>query len=125
NTSLRLFSMSSSGRISAAASSGKVSSRMRPLVSAMVRVWLMEFTFYEPLLLRTLHAAHTGTQGLEFLFDFFVPAINVVDAVDQGFAIGNQTSNDQAGRCAQVGCHHRRGLQAFNPGHQGGVLFKL
>src|ERR1022692_4329681 len=43
-------------------------------------------------------AADLGADGFQLFFDFFVTAVDVVDAVDDGFAIGDEGGEDQ--RCA-------------------------
>ena len=48
--------------------------------------------------------------GRAFL-DAFIAAVEVVDAVDRGLAVGDQRGDDQAGRGAQVGGHDRRAAQ--------------
>src|SRR5215510_9284281 len=39
----------------------------------------------------------------QFLFNFLVPAIDVIDAVDQGLAFSRESGQDQRGRGAKVG----------------------
>ena len=41
-----------------------------------------------------------GADGAEFFFDVFVAAIDVVDAVDDGFAIGDEGGEDEGCRGA-------------------------
>jgi hypothetical protein len=35
-----------------------------------------------------------GAYGFQLFFDFFVAAVDVVDAVDDGFAVGDQGGED-------------------------------
>src|SRR5690606_30162284 len=116
--SLRLLFRSSTGSMPASFSSGRVSSRMRPLDRAMVRLLLM-------CLLSGGNAADAGTQHLQLFLDAFVTAINVVDAVDQGIAIGPEAGDHQAGGGPQVGRHDRSTLEPVNPGNDGGVALDL
>src|SRR5690606_896149 len=113
--SLRLFSGFSVGTMPASANSGRVPARLRPWRRAMVS---MAFSLVGPGLAR--HAANLGTQQLELLFDALVAAVDVVDAVDQRIAVGNQRRQHQAGRGAQVGGHDRRTLETIHPGDDGG-----
>jgi hypothetical protein len=41
------------------------------------------------------HAADLGSHAAEFLFEVFVAAIEVVDAVEDGFAIGDEGGEDE------------------------------
>ena len=50
-----------------------------------------------------------------------VAAIQMVNPVNDGFAIRHQAGNHQAGRGAQVGGHHRGARQARHAGDDGGV----
>ena len=56
----------------------------------------------------SVHAPDDGAQRGQLLFDIVVAAIDMVDAVDQRVALGDQASEHQAGRGAQIGGHHRR-----------------
>ena len=47
----------------------------------------------------------------------------MVDAVDQGFALGHQRGDHQAGGGTQVGGHHRSALERRHAGDDGGVAF--
>jgi hypothetical protein len=41
------------------------------------------------------HAADLGSNAAEFLFEVFVAAIEVVDAVEDGFAVGDEGCEDE------------------------------
>jgi hypothetical protein len=47
-------------------------------------------------------AADLGSDGAELFFDLFVASIDVVDAVDDGFAVGDQGCQNQRSAGAQV-----------------------
>src|SRR3990167_1699362 len=111
--SLRLLSGFSVGSIPAAASSGRVSSRIRPLERAMVSMVLAR------------HAANLRPQQLQLLFDALVTTVDVVNAINQGVALGNQCRDHQAGRRSQVGGHDRCALETFDASDDGGVAFDL
>ena len=49
-------------------------------------------------LLSGVEAFDVGADGAEFFYDVFVAAIDVVNAVDDGFAVGDQASEDEARR---------------------------
>src|SRR6202023_2156941 len=55
----------------------------------------------------------------ELLHDAFVAAIDVVDAVDDGFAAGHQPREDQAGAGAQVGSLHGAARELRGPADHG------
>src|SRR5690625_31220 len=88
NTILRLLSISSAGTIPAAAKSGSVCSRMRPLVRAMVSNWLIKCA------LLTGDSPDVRTQHLQFFFDTLVTAIDMVNAIHQRGALGHHTGDD-------------------------------
>src|SRR5690606_5326284 len=81
----------------AAASSGRVSSKMRPLDSARVRGGRAMG------ILCLLDALDIRAQRLELVLHAFVAAVQMVDAFDGGLAAGRQAGDHQAGRGAQVG----------------------
>src|SRR5690606_2665432 len=64
-------------------------------------------------------------QPRQLALDVLVAAVEVVDAVDGGFAIGDQAGKDQRGRCTQVGRHHRGAAEAGNAGHGGTVALDM
>src|SRR5690554_1787375 len=90
--SLRLCATSSKGSIPACASSGSVSLSMRPLVKASVRGLFM---LGLSLLVSVGLATDIRPQLLQFFFDTFVTAVDVVNAVDSGFTPSYQTGNHQ------------------------------
>src|SRR5450830_2178966 len=139
--SLRLLSGFSVGTMPASASNGRVSSRMRPLDSAMVSMGKLSPSTcirkaHSPLSAQagphrqkatTLarNAADLGTEHLQLLFDALITTVDVVDAVDQRVAFSGQGRNHQAGRSPQVGGHDRCAFQAVGTGNDGGVAFDL
>ena len=66
-----------------------------------------------------------GAQRTEFFLDVLVAAIEMVDAVDDGVALGDQARQDQRSRGAQVGRHHRRAAELFDATDDGGVAIDL
>jgi hypothetical protein len=85
----------------AARSSGSVSSKMRPLDRARVIMLIDPFDV-------RADAAQLG-------FHLVVAAVQVVDAIDHGLAVGHQAGDDQAGGGAQVGGHDGRAGQRSTP----------
>src|SRR5690606_21169186 len=71
------------------------------------------------------YATDLRAQHLQFLFDALVATVYVVDAIDQGVALGDQRRNDQAGRSPQVGGHDRGTLEGLGAGDGGSVAFDL
>ena len=63
------------------------------------------------------------TQPRQLLLDVLVATIEVVDAVDDGFAVGDQPGQDQRRRSAQVGRHHRRAAELLDAADDRGVAF--
>ena len=55
-----------------------------------------------------------GTALHQLAVKRLVPTIEMVDAVDGGFAFGDKGGEDQAHRCAQVGGHYFGAMQPFN-----------
>src|SRR6202140_2683811 len=113
--SLREVSGSSAGAMPAAASSGKVSSKMRPLDSAIVSMAMSasqtrilaaegEHADAVPALGQAMNArAERG----ELFLDPLVTAIEVVDAIDDRLSFRDQSGDDEARGCAQIGRHDR------------------
>src|SRR5690554_4019201 len=116
--SLRLLKISSAGTMSAAASSGRVSFRMRPFDRAMVSCCFIGLFAHS-----ARYATNPRTQQLKFFFDAFITAVNMVNAVNFGFPFGHQRSDHQTGRSAQVGCHDRRPLQLLDTFNDRGIAF--
>src|SRR5678809_1048076 len=124
-TSLREVSGLALGRMPTRASSGAVSSKMRPFDNAMLMLAMM----------RSRHKGRDSTPATEglpdaldvrakrrqLLLEALVAPVEVVDAVDHRVALRHQPGDDQAGRRAQVGGHHRGALQPLDAAHHGGV----
>src|SRR5215470_11468010 len=139
STSLREPSGSSIARTPASASSGSVSSKIRPFERASV-ITVMRTRdnrgFYrkdrgKPCISMTSGHAPSGhpsdprAELRQLLLDALVAAVEVVDAVDARLAFGNEARDDEARRGAQVRRHDVRALQ---PGHtvdHGGVAGDL
>src|SRR5690606_16545443 len=51
--------------------------------------------------------------------DLLIAAVEMVDAADDGFALGGKPGKDQADAGAQVGGHHRGAAQLFHAGDAG------
>src|SRR5882762_10442535 len=116
STSLRERSGSSFGRIPTRSSSGAVSSKMRPFDSAMLILAINEkgpegpdkalnFTAISP------DALDPGAERGKLLLEALIAAVEVIDAIDDGLALGHQGGDDQARRCAQVRRHDGSALQ--------------
>ena len=58
------------------------------------------------------HAADLGADAAELFFEVLVAAVEVVDAVEDGFAVGDQRGEDQRGGGAEVRAHDGGGLRA-------------
>src|SRR5690606_37132165 len=71
------------------------------------------------------YAADFRAERLQFFFDALVTTVDVVDAIDQGVAFGDQRRDHQAGRSPQVGRHDWRALEFLGAGNDGGVAFNL
>ena len=67
------------------------------------------------------HAADLGAYAAEFFFEALVAAVEVVDAVEDGFAVGDQGSEDEGGGGAQVGAHDGGGLEVGLAADGGGA----
>src|SRR5438552_16350351 len=70
------------------------------------------------------HALDLGAEMPEFLIDALVAAVNVVDTVDFGFAIGCKTSKHEASTRAQITRHHGRAAQPLHAFDNGAVAFE-
>src|SRR5947209_16563183 len=70
-----------------------------------------------------LDALDVRADGGELLFDLFVPAIDVVDAVDAGGAAGDHAGQDQGGRGAEVAGHDACALHLLDALDDGGGAF--
>src|SRR6266702_2106357 len=51
------------------------------------------------------HAADLGSYAAELVFEVLVAAVEVVDAVEDGLAVGDQGGEDERGGGAEVGAH--------------------
>src|SRR5947207_6170317 len=60
-------------------------------------------------------------EGRELLLERLVAAVQMIDAVDDGLALGGEPGDDQPGRGAQVGRHDGCALQALDAAHHGAV----
>src|ERR1700685_1004575 len=70
---------------------------------------------------RTLAICRSARQALncraaaaELVFQPLETAIEVIDAVDDGFAFGGERGDDERHRGAQIGRHHRRALERLD-----------
>src|SRR6056297_3280578 len=127
NTSLRDFLTSSTNSIPASANSGRVSSRIRPFDKAMVMESVMDSSGFPCCLdgcLSRWQAADGGTQQLQFLFNTLVTAINMVNAVYDGIAVGHEAGNDQTGRGPEVRGHDRCTGKVVHTLDDGGITLE-
>src|SRR5690606_20703906 len=85
--------------IPAASSKGMVSSKMRPLESAIVNISLSSLDILPT------QSFNLCSQPFQFYFHLLIATIKMVNPVDDGFTTGRQSGNDQTGRCTQIGCH--------------------
>src|SRR5437868_8820820 len=138
--SLREVSGSSAGAMPAAASSGKVSSKMRPLDSAIVSM-AMSASQMGILTASRRHFArlprHAGrgarsgeamdarAERGELFLDPLVTAIEVIDAIDHRLAFRDQASDDQASGRAQIGRHDRGAGERAHALHDRRIAFDL
>ena len=56
------------------------------------------------------HAVNLGADAAQLFFDALVAAVHVIDAVENGFAIGDEGRQDERGGGAEIGAHDCRGL---------------
>src|SRR5207237_7337049 len=61
-----------------------------------------------------------GADRLELLLKPFIAAIEMIDPVDLGHPVRDQTGQDEAHRGAEIGRHDGRADQAAHPPHDGG-----
>src|SRR5882757_7943012 len=59
-------------------------------------------------------ALDLGTAGGELVLEPLEAAVEVIDAIDHGVAVGRERGNHQRHRGAQVGRHHGRALEPRN-----------
>src|ERR1700679_1963834 len=57
------------------------------------------------------HAADLGADVAEFFFEVFVAAVEVIDAVEDSFAVGDEGGEDERCGGAEVGAHDGGGLE--------------
>src|SRR3546814_1914488 len=69
------------------------------------------------------HALDLRTERGELALDVLVAAVHVIDAVDEGLAVGGERRDHQRRRCTQIGRHDRRRLQALAAGDHRGIAF--
>src|SRR3954451_19075526 len=58
-----------------------------------------------------------GAERAELCLERLVAAVEVIDAIDDRFAVGDQAGDHQSRRGAQVGRHDGRALQALDAAH--------
>src|SRR5438034_4150081 len=58
--------------------------------------------------------------GRQLLLDPLIAAVEMIDAVDDRLAAGDETRDDQRYRSAQIGRHDRRAGQPGHAAYQGG-----
>ena len=68
-----------------------------------------------------LHPLDPRAEGVEFLVDELVAAVDVIDAVDLGDAFGVQAGEDEGGGGAQVAGHDGRAAHALDAFDDGGA----
>src|SRR5450755_3644509 len=64
-------------------------------------------------MMRLRDAANARAQRAQLVLDALVPAVEMVNALDDGLPLGDETGDDQARGGAQIGGHH---LGACQPG---------
>src|SRR3989339_178025 len=106
--SLRDDSGLSLGTMPAAASSGRVSSKMRPLDKARMM----------PI---SMHPLDARTQLGELFLDAFVAAVEVVNPLDGSFTCRDESCQYEASRGPQVGRHHDGAIEPRHAAHQRSV----
>src|SRR6202051_2125913 len=67
------------------------------------------------------HAADLGADSAQLLLESFVAAVHVIDAVEDGLAVGDEGGQDERGGGAQVRAHDGGGLQRRAAAHGGGA----
>ena len=67
------------------------------------------------------HAADLGADAAELLFEALVAAVHVVDAVEDGLAVGDEGGEDEGGGGAEVRAHDGGGLQLGAAADGGGA----
>ena len=56
--------------------------------------------------MRLLDATDARADGGKLFFDAFVAAVDVIDAIDDGFALRDERGQDQRSAGAQIGCDY-------------------
>src|SRR5215510_6355092 len=62
-----------------------------------------------------------GAAGRELVLEPLEAAVEVIDAIDHGLALGRERGDHEGDRGAQIGGHHRRALEGLHP-FDGGAL---
>src|SRR5215471_12833946 len=70
-------------------------------------------------------ALDLGAAGGELVLQPLEAAVEVIDAVDHGVAVGRQRGDHQRHRGAQVGRHHRRALEPRDALDGRGLAFEM
>src|SRR6185503_19754644 len=85
---------------------------MRPLASASV-------------IMASIYAMNACPELGEARLDPLVPAVEMIDAIDERLAVGDQPRDDQARRGAQVRGHHGRSGEPLDSVHERRVALVL
>src|SRR5258705_11260478 len=86
---------------------------MRPLASASV------------IMAASTYAMNARPELGEARLDPLVPAVEMIDAIDEGFAVGDQPRDHQARRGAQIRGHHGGAGEPLDSVHQRRVALDL
>src|SRR6476646_12050397 len=73
----------------------------------------------------TADAFNGGAAGGELVFEPLEAAIEMIDPVDHGLALGRQGSDNQRHRSAQVRRHHRRAFESVDALDRSGLTVEL
>jgi hypothetical protein len=80
---------------------------------------------FKGLLIAIADALDSGAAGRELVLEPLEAAVEMVDAVDHGLALGGKRSDHQRHRGAQVGRHHGSALEAVDAFDGRGLPFEM
>ena len=72
-----------------------------------------------------MDASNISAQRLKPLFNTLVAPINVIDSINYGFSMSDQTGNDQTSRRPQITGHDRSALELALPLNDRGITLNL
>src|SRR3989344_1943293 len=70
------------------------------------------------ILILVVNALNLCPQARKLIFNVFIPAVNLIDVMDDGLAVGDERRNDKRKTSPQIRAFHFAAAKRFRPVHQ-------